>query len=371
MKRVLAGLCVVPLFLGLLGVSGLGQSILVLSEQCSSSVAHFPAALKGLGLEFAETSDEFDFFVALTEGGPWDLVIVDEYSRRLGGETLDAIADCIAGGRRVYMNYWDWYEETASPFGALWLSDYEEPLPIYVWDDAHPLFTTPNVVMLLQPTADTCIVDGAFFATTEGGVALAGYSPDPAENQAAIIVGNEGRTVLFGGILGLFSGDEDDDGRADGLEFAENVIAFLLATPIVRPWPPLWTAVTPADIDRLLSEMELGFEPATSEEGNPVWVLELAGVPVELVVYTDEEDRYNSLRLSTSWAVSAQTASPLIYAWNLTRRGTRAYANREGGLSLDADLYLVGGVNWRSVWAFIERFEQAITEFEAHLRLLQ
>ncbi len=367
MKRVLAGLCVVPLFLGLLGVSGLGQSILVLSEQCSSSVAHFPAALKGLGLDFAETSDEFDFFVALTEGGPWDLVIVDEYSRRLGGETLDAIADCIAGGRRVYMNYWDWYEETASPFGVLWLSDYEEPLPIHIWETQHPLFTTPNVVMLLQPTADTCIVDGAFFATTEGGVALAGYSPDPAEDQAAIIVGNEGRTVLFGGILGLFSGDEDDDGRADGLEFAENVVAFLLAVPIVRPRPPLWSAIASADIDRLLSEMEISFEQAESEEGAPVWAFELAGVPVVLCAYDPVAEGYSSLRLYSTWPTPAQGAIPLINAWNLTKRGSRAYVNRDGEIALDADFYLAGGVNWRAVGAFIARFEQAVTEFRNHL----
>jgi len=31
-------------------------------------------------------------------------------------------------------------------------------------------------------------------------------------------------------------------------------------------------------------------------------------------------------------------------------------------------LYLAGGVNWRAGWAFIERYERAITEFKAHLK---
>ncbi len=360
MKTVRAALFVVPLFLVLFGMGGLGQSILVLNEQCGGSAGYFSAALKGLELAFAETEEESDFFLALTEGGPWDLVIVDEYASQLDGDTLDAIADYIAAGGRVYMNYWDWYEDTSAPFGALWLEDYDEPLPIYVWDPEHPLFTTPNVVTLLEPKADTCIVDGAFFSVAEGGVALAGYTPDRAADQAAIIVAKDGRTVLFGGILGLFSGDANGDGRPDGLEFAENVLAYLLSVPIVRPRPPLWTAVTAADIDRILSEMEIEFAETLSEEGHPAWVLELAGTPVALFVHGPMADGYTSLQLYATWPTSDQDAIFLVNAWNLNHRGSRAYVTQDGAIALDAELYLEGGVNWRAVAAFIARFEQTL-----------
>ncbi len=367
MKRVRTGLGLVTLLLGLLGGLAMGQSILVLSEQCGPSVAYFPAALKALGLEFTETNDDYDFFLALTEGGLWDLVIVDEYSTRLDWDTLDAIADYIAGGGRVYMNYWDWYEETAAAFEAELGENYYEPVAIYPWDDAHPLFATPNTLIALSPAADTCDSDGAYFQAVRNGLAVAGYTAESEAGQAAIIVGSEGRTVLFGGILGLFSGDENGDGRADGLEFAENAVAFLLAVPIVRPRPALWTSVSGADIDRLLSEMEVGFEQTTSAEGDPAWTFELAGVPVGLLVHGPIGDSYASLQLYAAWPTPAQGAIPLINAWNLTRHGSRAYVNRAGEVALDAELYLVGGVNWRAVWAFIERFAQAITEFEAHL----
>ncbi len=367
MKRVRTGLGLVTLLLGLLGGLAMGQSILVLSEQCNRSAAYFPAALTALGLEFTEAADDYEFFLALTEDGLWDLVIVDEYSTRLDWDTLDAIADYIAGGGRVYMNYWDWDEEIAAAFEAELGENYYEPIAIYPWDDAHPLFATPNTLIALSPAADTCDSDGGYFQAVGNGLAVAGYTAESEAGQAAIIVGNDGRTVLFGGILGLFSDDENGDGRADGLEFAENVVAFLLAVPIVRPRPSLWTAITSTDIERLLSELDLTFEQVTSADGDPLWAFELAGVPVGLFAYGPSGDGYTSLRLYAAWPTPAQGAVPLINAWNLTRHGSRAYVNRAGEAALDADLYLVGGVNWRAVWAFIERFEQAITEFEAHL----
>ncbi len=368
MKRMLAGLGATALLLGSLGGLGISQSILVLSEPCNRSRAYFPAALTGLGFQFTETSDDDGFFLALTQDGPWDLVIVDEYANLLGWDTVNALADYIDDGGRAYMNYWDWDEGIAAAFGALPGPNYFEPVPIYIWDETHPLFTTPNALRILEPATDMCDSDGAYFAALPGGVVVAGYTPDPAANQAAIIVGNEGRTVLFGGILGLFSGDENGNGREDGLEFAENVVAFLLAVPIVRPRPPLWTAISAADIDRLLSEMEISFEQLTSAEGDPVWALELAGATVGLLVFSPTGEGYQGLQLSATWPAPQRGAIPLINEWNLTRRGSRAYVNRAGEIALDADLYFVGGVSWRAVWAFIERFEQAITEFGVHLR---
>lgn len=126
------------------------------------------------------------------------------------------------------MNHWAWTESLAAAMGAMLMPDsrYTKPLRIYVWEDTHPLFTTPNPLASLVPAKDTCGVDGAKFKAAEGSVPLAGYTTSPAAGEAALIIGNEGRTVLFGGIIGLFSGDEDQDGRTDGLEFAENVIKY-------------------------------------------------------------------------------------------------------------------------------------------------
>ncbi len=366
MKRLLAALSLATLFVGLLGGWAMGQSILVLSEQCNRSAAYFPAALTALGLEFTEVADDFEFYIALTEGGPWDLVIVDEYSSRMYGETLAAIVHYIASGGRVFMNYWDWDEDLAAAFEAELGEHYYDPVPIFIWDEGHPLFTTPSVLGTLRPATNTCDSDGAYFQAVGDAVAVAGYTPESADLQAAIIVGNGRRTVLFGGILGLFSGDANGDGRPDGLEFAENVVAFLLDAPIVRPRPNLWTSVTAEDIERLLAEMEIAFEQPTAPS-EPVWILELAGVPVALFAYGPADNTYTSLRLYTTWPPPAHGTIPLINAWNLTQGGSRAYVTHDGEIALDADIYLAGGVNWRAVWAFIERFAQAIPQFEAHL----
>jgi len=75
-----------------------------------------------------------------------------------------------------------------------------------------------------------------------------------------------------------------------------------------------------------------------------------------------------SLEIYATWPTPAQGAVPLINAWNLTKRGSRADVTQDSEIALDADLYLAGGVNWRAGWAFIERYEQAITEFKAHLK---
>jgi len=204
------------------------QNILVLNEECGGSAEYFPAALSNLGFTFTETNDDATFFAALTDGTAWDVVIVDEYANGLGGATLTEIQNVIAGGAMVYMNYWTWDGTTATSFETTLGSHYSAPIDIFRWDPAHPLFTNPNAVPDFVPSQDTCGTDGAFFDAIGGGQAVAGYTATPTANQHGVVVGNSGRTVLFGGIIGLFDGDEDSDGRADGLEFAENVCQFLL-----------------------------------------------------------------------------------------------------------------------------------------------
>ena len=204
------------------------QNILVLNEECGGSAEYFPAALSNLGYTFTETNDDAGFFAALTDGTAWDVVIVDEYANNLGGATETEIQNLIAGGAMVYMNYWTWDATTAASFETTFSSHYGAPINIFRWNTAHPLFTNPNAVPDFVPSQDTCSSDGAFFDAVGGGQAVAGYTATPTAGQHGVVVGNTGRTVLFGGIIGLYDGDEDSDGRPDGLEFAENVCQYLL-----------------------------------------------------------------------------------------------------------------------------------------------
>ena len=59
----------------------------------------------------------------------------------------------------------------------------------------------------------------------EDAVALAGYTtPDPVSGQAALLIGNEGRTVFRGFLDGQNDADLDSDGLRDGVELWINLL---------------------------------------------------------------------------------------------------------------------------------------------------
>lgn len=204
-----------------------GQNILVLNEQCQGSIAYFPTALTNMGYAFTETSNDADFYAHLTDGTAWDLVIVDEYYNPLS-TSMAAISAYITGGGKCYMNYWQWDSGTAAAFEASLGAAYDSMIPVYRWDTSHALFNIPNTIPDMTPTLNTCITDGYYLEPMGAGVAVAGYTATPTSGQAACIVGNNGRTILMGEIIGNFVDDADADSKADLLEFAENVVAFFL-----------------------------------------------------------------------------------------------------------------------------------------------
>lgn len=92
MKRlwvvVLAGLLLGG---GVGGAIGVCQAILVLDEQCEGIPSYFPPALDNLGYTYTLTSDEEELVAALSNGGPWDLIVIDEYLHRLSTDTLSRV----------------------------------------------------------------------------------------------------------------------------------------------------------------------------------------------------------------------------------------------------------------------------------------
>lgn len=205
-------------------------NILLLNEQCPASapfsVAYYPTALAALGYAFTETNDPAAFYTALTNGTEWDLVLVDEYYSPIQDQQLLAIMNYVAQGGVCALNYWDVDWALADIFGAsMPLVDYsyDTAIPFTRWEPTHPLFTTPNAVPNLAPIADTCITDGFYLQPREDATAVAGYTSAAADNQAAIVIGNEGRTILLGITPGLFGPDME--------KLLENCIEYLLAPP--------------------------------------------------------------------------------------------------------------------------------------------
>lgn len=214
-----------------------GPRILVLQEECGSSGEYTFEALNNLGSDYAYvgTRNETAFLDQLVNNGPWELIIVDEYSDCLDFDTATAIEDFIGDGGRAIISFWGWDPANAcgsvgslpGAFEASFASDYTIPQPLYRWDDGHPIFNTPNVVPdFTSGFADDCDRDGARFNAIGGGVAIGGNTATPQAGQHALIVGNQDRTILNGPVFSTLG--------PGVVPLIENEIVFLLGGQIFK-----------------------------------------------------------------------------------------------------------------------------------------
>lgn len=187
-------------------------------------------ALTNLTIGFTETTTDAEFLAQLTSGTGWGIVIIDNYDTTLSAATNQAIRSYIAGGGIIWAASNNWEYATALALGALLGPTYSEPKEIYPWATSHPLFTGRHDVPDLIPTFGTCgsATEGYELTALTGSLAVAGYY----SGDDAVVIANGGRTVLFGGVPGMFAGNFDFDGTVDGLEMAENAIDYLTDGPI-------------------------------------------------------------------------------------------------------------------------------------------
>jgi hypothetical protein len=203
---------------------------------------YYPAALNARGYACTETTNVADFHTALMNGTAWDLVLANNYDSTIDDTTLVSLMNYIAKGGRCVLNYWDMDWALANILGAnMRLSDYSytTPIPVLRWEPANPLFTTPNAIPDLTPAGgdSPSTVDGFYLHPHDDATAVAGYTPAPADYQAAVVIGNEGRTILLGLTPELFGPDME--------KLLENCIEYLLAPP-PAPLSLTLNSLTPA-----------------------------------------------------------------------------------------------------------------------------
>ncbi len=220
------------------------ERFLLLEETCGEwpdvSPAYPPPVLNGLGFSYTVTGDPDQFLERLRNGGPYALVIVDEYANCLDADTVLELENYLGGGGRALISWFGWDPVASCPaaagldaaFGAAFASASTAPRPLYRWDPSHPIFTTPNGVSDFTFFSDFCAYDLAGFTATTAGVAVAGFTASSQAGEGGIIVGNRGRTILNGEVFGVFPP------AVAGL--IENEILFLLPTPSpsASPTPP-------------------------------------------------------------------------------------------------------------------------------------
>jgi len=200
-------------------------SILLYDENTSNDIPQ--QALSNLGMAYT-VAGSGNFNSLLTTGGPWDLVIMDVPSTIPSGG-FSALGTYIAGGGRAMLSYWDLDIDPslASAFEASVASSFTTPQNVHSWNAGHPVWAG---VGSLTSWNDIWGDNGDRLNATGSGVALGGFVPGAGTlNEAAIVLGNGGRTIVNG-----FLFDEIND--TNGVRLVENEIRFLLdGTAVPEP----------------------------------------------------------------------------------------------------------------------------------------
>jgi hypothetical protein len=151
---------------------------------------------------------------------------------------MDALYSYVAidDGRLVY-GYWGAYRDYAAHSlfahcGVSLVGDYTSPLPVYWWT-SHPLF---QGVPQFTTMADHHYRDGQYVNAMPGtSTALGGYTTLPTGGQGALVVRDDGTTIVNGFTVDENHQDLDDDGTYDGVELYMNEISFVLYGSDI-PW---------------------------------------------------------------------------------------------------------------------------------------
>lgn len=215
------------------------RDVLYFTDITPDSLRVGEKALQNLGITRTLISDYSLFLTSLGHGG-WDLVIFEPApytpmypfpspSPPLLPSPASAFAQHVsAGGAVIASRYYD--DEFGRFMQALQVGS-ANSVECSPWT-SHRIFRVPNVV------PDTLSWSGYRYAPSLGGIPLAGYTSSPDLMQAAIVLGNNGRTVVNGMTFQYALGyDADTDGKDDIVELMENEIMLML-----EPWITATTA---------------------------------------------------------------------------------------------------------------------------------
>ncbi|MBK7701906.1 MAG: choice-of-anchor D domain-containing protein [bacterium] len=189
----------------------------------------FALALQRLGLGHTLATTWPDFLAAAANGGPWDLLIVSNYSQVTSYTALNALtAHLDAGGSLIYA---DWSVYLVANHGLLgrlgvsYQSTFNTPLDVAATDENHVCFQWPHAIRDLHWDANPLTRDGQFVATLPGARRLAAFRDHP--DSGAIVLDASGRALFNAFQTADYTADDDGDGLRDAVELAQNEIALV------------------------------------------------------------------------------------------------------------------------------------------------
>jgi len=215
-------------------------SILVYSDELESeNLQNRPplVALRNLEYPYTAVANHYSFQDLLISGGPWDLVIYNEELYVPPETVYDALDDYLKDGGRAAITTWNMDKFSDNPLWTTLGVVYAEKLmftgemPIYPWEQSHPIFTNPNPLPnpLRLKDSEGFGVDGILVNASGTSKPIAGKSTSPNANEALIVVRNDGKAIFNGILTGLLNLDGE---KTEGVKFWENEIQFLLGATV-------------------------------------------------------------------------------------------------------------------------------------------
>lgn len=168
--------------------------------------------------------------------GFWNAVVSDAPGLYPSGGWQPFIDWVNAGGHGV-VSTWDLDGNQATLCAALGASagtDLPTVPAVYDWDGGPPLFDyRESVPSPIATWEDRAGVDAnQLTVTADDAMALAGFTEDQTTGEAAVVMGNDARTLLNGFLWYDHNQDADADEVEDCVELVMNEIAMALCVPI-------------------------------------------------------------------------------------------------------------------------------------------
>ncbi len=196
-------------------------------------------ALNELGLNFYLTFvDEYFEEILITKD--WDLVVIDEANHDISSaySTTSDYIDTMTG--RLLISSWNMDWTADHPFwtklGVLFAEEWDNNQPAYIWDSSHPIFNSPidYQALILNPSG-LYFDDGDKVHILDDAISLAGFSTGESENNSAIVLSSDGRTLLNSFMITGLLDDFDDSTYQDAYELWLNEIAFMMRPILDSP----------------------------------------------------------------------------------------------------------------------------------------
>jgi hypothetical protein len=205
MKKLIT-ICLAATMILVISVAGQTKAAQILLFDNNTNNHYAQAALNSLSLPY--TIGNSSTFNPLLESGSWDLVIVDCPGSTPGTGWMPLI-NYINNNGRTIMSFWDLDNDSGSGDPALAGAfdvgvtySFNAPKNVYRWVPGHNIFNTPNPVGdLTNWTGDDSWIDNGdalALVPLSGAQALAGFTTSPVSGEAAIVLGNSGRTIYNG-----------------------------------------------------------------------------------------------------------------------------------------------------------------------------